>query len=649
MWNFHLPKEALEILCLSAFKQSYVRDDFEVVANKVTNICGNLPLGLCVVGSSLRGESKEEWELHLSRIENNLDRKIEDVLRVGYDRLSREDQSLFLHIACFFNNNFHHDNVDYVTSMLTDSNLDVENGLKTPAVKSLVQIETHFHTVVMHSLLQQLGISFDMSTMGKVSISGRAFERMPNHQFLKIWNSGNGNTLRIAKDMKSHLKLLYWSDYPRKHLPPKFQPKNLIEISMQNSHILEKIWGGIQPLPNLKNITLSHCSRLKEIPNLSEATNLETLSLSSCSSLVELPSSVRNLHKPKELDMSYCKKLRVIPTNINLVSLEIVNMSDCSQLRTFPDISSNIKYLYVTNTKIKDIPPSVVGRWSRLEWLNMGSRRLKILTYIPLGVTNLELSNSDIKWVPDCVTGIPCLKSLNISNCRKLVSLQSLPPSLRKLYASFCESLKSVCFSFYETKNISSFYDPTREVRFVNCLSLDEEARRAIIQRWDYKSLLLPSKKVPAEFTLKGNKNFITISSMTFSASSRFKACLLLSPTQPFFSHNFVCRLSSKGVIIDELKFSLWNLQLLTEHFVVFSGDLFEEHISLEADTTSSDIMFEFSGRRDTCCRGNYDKNTDYIIIGCGVQILAEEGESRAADLKSTRMKPLRSLKMKVW
>ena len=152
----------MEILCLSAFKQSYVRDDFEVVANKVTKICGNLPLGLCVVGSSFRGESKEEWELQLSRIENNLDRKIEDVLRLGYDRLSRKDQSLFLHIACIFNNNFHHDNVDYVTSMLTDSNLDVENGLKTLAVKSLCENRDPFSyssdaLIVMHSLLQQLG------------------------------------------------------------------------------------------------------------------------------------------------------------------------------------------------------------------------------------------------------------------------------------------------------------------------------------------------------------------------------------------------------------------------------------------------------------------------------------------------------------
>ena len=78
----------------------------------------------------------------------------------------------------------------------------------------------------------------------------------------------------------------------------------------------------------------------------------------------------------------------------------------------------------------------------------------------------------------------------------------------------------------------------------------------------------------------------------------------------------------------------MWNLQLLTEHLIVFSGDLFEEHIRLEADTTSSDIMFEFSGRRDTCCRRNCDKNTDYMIIGCGVQILAEEWESSSSRFK---------------
>ncbi|XP_019087525.1 PREDICTED: disease resistance protein RML1B-like [Camelina sativa] len=128
-------REALEILCLSAFKQNSPLDGFEELARKVVELCGNLPLALRVVGSSFYGESGDEWRSRLYGIETNFDRKIENVLRVGYDKLPERHQSLFLHIACFFNHKSH---VDYVTSMLADSTLDVENGLKTLAARSLV-------------------------------------------------------------------------------------------------------------------------------------------------------------------------------------------------------------------------------------------------------------------------------------------------------------------------------------------------------------------------------------------------------------------------------------------------------------------------------------------------------------------------------
>ncbi|CAN7059448.1 unnamed protein product [Brassica rapa subsp. trilocularis] len=93
--DFPSKKEALEILSLSAFKETSVRDGFEELANKVAGFCSNLPLGLAVVGSSLRGQSKTEWEHHLAKIETGLDRKIEDVLRVGYDRLSKKVKLCF--------------------------------------------------------------------------------------------------------------------------------------------------------------------------------------------------------------------------------------------------------------------------------------------------------------------------------------------------------------------------------------------------------------------------------------------------------------------------------------------------------------------------------------------------------------------------
>ncbi|XP_056862469.1 disease resistance protein RML1A [Raphanus sativus] len=260
--GFPSEKEALEILCLSAFKQRYVQDDFEKVANRVAYLCGYLPLGLCVVGSSLRGESKEEWERQLSRIESSLERKTEDVLRVGYDRLLKTNQYLFLHIACMFDKLPN----SYVTSMLADSNLDVENGLETLSNKSMIEI--HFNRIRMHSLLQKLGrqivhedepgkrqflveaeeicdvlanemgtgsvigISFDVSKIsGELSISGQAFRRMNNLRFLRIYNTWGRQMISEDLEYLPHLRLLHWDFYPRKSLPPRFQPERLVDLS----------------------------------------------------------------------------------------------------------------------------------------------------------------------------------------------------------------------------------------------------------------------------------------------------------------------------------------------------------------------------------------------------------------------------------
>lgn len=186
---------------------------------------------------------------------------------------------------------------------------------------------------------------------------------------------------------------------------------------------------NLQPLANLKKMDLNFSYRLKEIPNLSKATNLETLLLSSCSSLVELPSSIKNLHKLKKLKMKSCKKLRLIPTNINLISLKGVDMDYCSQLETFPDISRNIKTLSARDTKIKDVPASVVGRWSRCRKLEIGSKSLERLTHVPQGVTKLDLINSAIKRIPECITGLSHLVDLIVENCTNLGSIPALPPS----------------------------------------------------------------------------------------------------------------------------------------------------------------------------------------------------------------------------
>ncbi|XP_002870667.2 disease resistance protein RML1A isoform X1 [Arabidopsis lyrata subsp. lyrata] len=633
-------KEAFEIFCLSAFKQSSPQDGFEELARKVVELCGNLPLALRVVGSSFYGESEDEWRIQLYGIETNLDRKIENVLRVGYDKLSERHQSLFLHIACFFN----HKSVDYVTTMLADSVLDVENGLNTLAAKSLVSTNGW---ITMHCLLQQLGrqvvlqqgdpgkrqflveakeirdvlanetgtesvigISFDISKIEALSISKRAFNRMRNLKFLNFYN---GN-ISLLEDMEylPRLRLLHWGSYPRKSLPLAFKPECLVELYMGSSK-LEKLWGGIQPLTNLKKINLGYSSNLKEIPNLSKATNLKTLTLTGCESLVEIPSSILNLQKLEMLYASGCSKLQVIPTNINLASLEEVNMSNCSRLRSFPDMSSNIKRLYVAGTMIKEFPASIVGQWCRLDFLQIGSRSFKRLTHVPESVTHLDLRNSDIKMIPDCIIGLSHLVSLLVENCTKLVSIQGHSPSLVTLFADHCISLQSVCCSFHGPISKSMFY---------NCLKLDKESKRGIIQQSGNKSICLPGKEIPAEFTHQTSGNLITISlapgcEEAFSAFSRFKACLLLSPIKDFAFNKINCILRSReGVKINCTTESIYPFVSggsLSEHLFIFCGDLFPEENRGLMDVTPNEILFDFS-------------SSDVEIMECGVKIFLSSG-----------------------
>lgn len=151
------------------------------------------------------------------------------------------------------------------------------------------------------------------------------------------------------------LKLLSWPGCPMVYMPSSFCPEYLAELIMPNAKLV-KLWEGVEPLTCLKDMDLSKCENLKEIPDLSTATNLETLNLHGCSSLVELPSSIRNLNKLTELNMQGCVNLDSFPTGIDLQSLSSLDLSGCSRLQSFPLISSNISKLNLSQTAIVKYP-----------------------------------------------------------------------------------------------------------------------------------------------------------------------------------------------------------------------------------------------------------------------------------------------------
>ncbi|XP_023642987.1 disease resistance protein RML1B-like isoform X2 [Capsella rubella] len=394
--GFPSREEALQILCKYAFEQSFPLHGFKELAESITDQCGNLPLGLRVVGSSLFGKKQDEWELVMRRLETNPGREIDDVLRVSYERLHENDQLLFRYIAVFLN----YKDCDLVEAMLADDgNLDVKYCLKILVNKSLIEIN-YSGEIVMHKLLQQVGsqairrqkpwerqiltesgeicdilryekdtssnvsgISFDTSGISEVTISDNAFKRLYNLRYLQVYKSrkdGN-NRVHIPEKLEfpPRLRLLEWEAYPSKCLPPTFNLECLVELSMWGSE-LEHLWSGTQSLRNLNKMDLTGSMNLKELPDLSNATNLETLDLGECESLVEIPSSFSHLHKLKTLWMDNCVNLQVIPADMNLASLEGVYMSGCSRLRRLiTHLPASLESLYLSHTDIETIPDCI--------------------------------------------------------------------------------------------------------------------------------------------------------------------------------------------------------------------------------------------------------------------------------------------------
>ncbi|ESQ29496.1 hypothetical protein EUTSA_v10023884mg [Eutrema salsugineum] len=393
--GFPSNEEALEIIYRYALRRSSPHYGFENLAIRVTELCSNLPLGLCVVGSTLRRKSEEEWEVTMHRLEISLDGDLERVLRVGYESLHEKDQALFLHIAIIFNYKG-----DKIINLVNRSLIDISTSADI-TIHRQEPWKRHSHEIC--DVLEYntgtrtvSGISFDTSEISDVFVSEGAIKRMCNLQFLNVYRRkyDENDRVCIPEDME---------------FPPRLSQ-------------LEKLWEGPQPLTNLKKLDLSVLS-FERTPRSFKCNKPRRLKLDDCESLVEIPSSFSNLHKLQVLSMFACTRLKVIPSNMNLASLESVNRTACQKLRNFQDISRNISRLSIS---VKEV------------------EQLKALTHVPHSLRDLNLSYSGVERIPYCKKSLYQLQ-LCLNSCRKLASLPDpLSRSDRQIVFEFCSEFKIV-------------------------------------------------------------------------------------------------------------------------------------------------------------------------------------------------------------
>nr|AXU93546.1 RPP4/RPP5-like protein [Arabidopsis thaliana] len=499
VYEVELPSQglALTMLCRSAFGKDSPPDDYRELAVEVAELAGNLPLGLSVLGSSLKGRDKDEWVKMMPRLRNDSDDKIEETLRVGYDSNVKE--------------------------LLED---DV--GLTMLAEKSLLRITPDGH-IEMHNLLEKLGREIDLAKSkgnpgkrqfltnfedirevltektGTVTLLGirlrpkkffttrpslideELFKGMRNLQFLDYY----GDLPQSLVYLPLKLRLLKWFNCPLKSLPSTFKAEYLVKLIMKYSK-LEKLWEGTLPLGSLKKMNLRYSTYLKEIPDLSLAINLEKLNLFGCKSLVTLPSSIQNAIQLREL---YCSGVLSLEgmCNFEYLSVDWSSMEGTQGIVYFP---SKLRLLLWNNCPLKRLPYNfkaeylvdLTMEYSELEKLWDGTQPLGSLKHMILG------GSKYLKEIPDLSLAIN-LEELNLARCVSLVTLPSSIQNaikLRTLDMSDCKKLESFptdlnleslkCLNLTGCPNLRNFpaikmgwsdldfLDDSNEIKVADCL-----------------------------------------------------------------------------------------------------------------------------------------------------------------------------------
>lgn len=146
-------EEALQLFCLNAFKKTCLEIDYLERSKRVVNYAKGNPLALRVLGSALLGRNEEDWDSALEKLENVQNFEIQNVLRISYDGLNRDEKKIFLDIACFFRG----EDRNFAMKILSGCYSSVHYTISTFIDKSLVSVSNN--KLEMHDLLQEMGWS----------------------------------------------------------------------------------------------------------------------------------------------------------------------------------------------------------------------------------------------------------------------------------------------------------------------------------------------------------------------------------------------------------------------------------------------------------------------------------------------------------
>ncbi|KAG5588464.1 hypothetical protein H5410_048898 [Solanum commersonii] len=401
--------EAQQLFSCHAFSSPSPPQEYVELAQSIIKYSGGLPLALVTLGSHLQGRSVEEWRYEFKKLRAIPHCDIQKILKISFDGLDCDTQSVFLDIACAFHGFFE----DEVIKTLNACGFYSESAISTLVQRNLLQRDWRY--LVMHDLVRDMGreivrmesprdsgkrsrlfkpqevrdvlqgnkgsekvevLMVDPGALKGVNLSTKTFKKMKNLRVLKIDELHiNGDFELLSKE----LRWLSWQKCPLKCIPSHFPAEKLVVLKMQGSNIQE-FGADLKCCKSLKKLDLSDSKRLVRTPNFNGSRSLETLWLRGCTSLTEIHESIGNLHRLIDLDFYGCKKLTYLPSSIcHLKSLRSLGIRWCSSLQTLPvelGEMQGLTSLLASDTGIVHLPGSV-EMLKDLITLEVGSRNLE--------------------------------------------------------------------------------------------------------------------------------------------------------------------------------------------------------------------------------------------------------------------------------
>ncbi|XP_075654347.1 TMV resistance protein N-like, partial [Castanea sativa] len=388
--------EARDLFNMHAFHPNEPKEDYSKLAELIISYAEGLPLALKVMGSDLCEKSICEWTSAFEMYKNIQHEKIQEILKISFIGLNKNEKDIFLDIACFFKGR----NKDYVVKILDACDLYPVFGIKRLIDKCLITVEDG--TLWMHDLLQQMGREIVLEeskrlenrsriwchedankllTRNKgsdeirgimwcelnpktVTLEAEAFKKMENLKFLIVKNVQNSKELKY---LSNELRLFEWSGY-NFSLPSEFCPPKLVGLEVSN---IANLFEQGCHYKYLRNIQLERCQSITRVPDLC-APNLERLYIFNCENLIEIHDSIGLLDKLESWFLSHCKKLQILPSTLKLNKR--FNLWNCPRLEKFPNVHPERKCLIdftVYDCNIREWPLS-------LRYLTEGIIRLEI-------------------------------------------------------------------------------------------------------------------------------------------------------------------------------------------------------------------------------------------------------------------------------